>query len=112
MENVYKADLVQGCLLFNRKFHVIRRKTEERPGSVAGFDDIDDDKVIDFMQHGYQLMAHRPGLEELNVAGQSSAFQGVDKMDTETIVPEKQIAYTENENFLGRRCDASPDLFI
>jgi hypothetical protein len=33
-------------------------------------------------------------------------------MDTETIVPEKQIANTENENFLGRRCDASPDMFI
>ena len=64
------------------------------------------------MKQGNQLMAHRPGFEQLHIPGKGGIRKGVDQMNAKTIIPEQKIADAEDENFLGRRRNASPELFI
>ena len=57
-------------------------------------------------------MTYRPRLEQLYVFWKASIPEGVNEMDAKTVVLEQKITDTENENFLGRRRNASPGMLF
>ena len=77
-----------------------------------GLDNIDDNKVIDPMEQGKQLMTDRPRLHDPDVLRKFRILKGIDEMDAETVVPEQKITDPEYENLQGRRRNASPGLII
>ena len=67
-------------------------KRNSEPGVSPASTDVDNDKVTRLVELGNQLVADRAGLEQRHIVGQSSVLEGINKVNTETIVPEKQIA--------------------
>jgi hypothetical protein len=68
--------------------------------------------MIDLAEQRDQLVADRACLEQRYIAREGCFLESIDEMDAEPIVREQEIADTEYEYFLGRRRNASPELYI